>query len=116
MDEVMRRRVVISEQNFMGSVEISFIRRTGVGKSVEHYDPDKRVWKIVPIEVGRFDNKPSMSLDFDDAVILYKKLHEFFSVRGVKNKDESFVQGELVATKRHMADLRRLLKLPTEVE
>ena len=95
----------------MGRIEISFVDRAGSVKSVEHYDPTTRKWSRVPIEEHSEIPGPTIKLNQDDAIALYKKLNEFFSARGVRNKEESFTAGDLRATKYHLEDLRMLLKI-----
>ena len=113
-DEYYKRRVYISERDFMGGIGISFIDRAANVRSVEHYDPAAEKWKRVPVEEHTELPGPTIKLDLDDAHALYQKLHDFFSARGVRNKDESFVAGDLKATKYHLEDLRTLLAITRE--
>lgn len=42
---------------------------------------------------------------------LFKSLAEHLSERGVKTKNDSLIEGQLDATKYHLEDLRKLLKI-----
>lgn len=42
---------------------------------------------------------------------LYQGLHAYFETRGLKTKSEAIMEGELSATKEHLSDLRKLLKI-----
>jgi hypothetical protein len=115
MEEHHRRRVYISDCNFMGTIEISLLYRTPDFRGVEHYYPNERKWQRVNIPPRADTNiGPTLTLDIDDAVALYQRLHEFFAARGVRNKDESFTAGDLKATKYHLEDLRKLLEISKE--
>jgi len=107
-----QRRVYVRERDFMGRVEIALIRREGEKRFIEHYLSKEQLWQITPVEYGAIDPGPTLILDGNDAIELYRELHKFFTSRGVRNKDESFTEGELTATKKHLADFRFLLKLP----
>lgn len=97
----MRKRV-------MGTLGIAIIDRGENERLVNWYDPETGKWRRVPL----VPNRPTITFDIEDAVEVYKELHNFFSSRGYKNKDESFREGELTGTKKHLEDLRHLLKLP----
>jgi hypothetical protein len=108
------RRVLVNGDNFMGQVDIAVVGREADHRFVEHYDATTKKWKRVPFsydESFRDRPGPTLVLDGDDAVELYLELHAFFSARGVRNKDESFTAGELAGTRKHLEDLRALLKL-----
>ena len=107
-----RRRIHVNERDFMGGVSITLIRYVNGKRHIEHWLPGRGIWQITPIETGAILPNPTMVLDGDDAIELYKELHQFFSARDVKNKQESFMEGELAGTKKHLADMRYLLKLP----
>jgi len=106
------RRVYVSERDFMSRVWITFITRTPEGRMVDYYDPSTRQWRREAIHEHMARQGPTLALDEEDAIDLYQEMHRYFSARGVRNKHESFVEGELAGTKRHLVDLRHLLKLP----
>jgi hypothetical protein len=106
------RRVFVSDRNFMSEVEIALIGRIPEGRFVEYYEPSAGHWRREMMAQGEEIRKPTLALDAEDAFELYRELQNFFSNKGMKTKQESFIEGELTGTKRHLTDLRHLLKLP----
>ena len=109
------KRVRLGENGFMGELEIALVSRRDNQRFVEHYDPETRKWRLVEYGDGCKIPNPTIRFDMEDAVEIYLEMHAFFSSRGIRNKDESFIGGELVGTKRHLSDLRHLLKLPPDI-
>jgi len=110
-----KRRVYVNAPDYARSVQIALITDNGKDTFIDHYESSTRIWRRVPLPDGCILPAPTIEFRYDDAIELYKELHTFFADRGVRNKDESFKDGELAGTKRHLSDLRHLLKLPTSV-
>ena len=62
-------------------------------------------------EGGAFNEKPTMIMPEFEARLLLQAFADGAFGEGIENKTYSFYAGELEATKKHLQDTRRLLKL-----
>lgn len=79
--------------------------------TIEDVDENGAVtYKDHEIENHRWNVKPFVSIPGHWAFPLYRALYEHFEQQGKSPSDrEPFVKGELVATKRHLEDMRTMI-------
>ena len=112
MDRGGRRVYVDSGYDYRRTMRIYFVSTSNGTQYIDWYDSSKRVYTRIPAPEGSISPNPTFEIQYEDALDLYKELHTYFSKQGIKNEGESFICGELSGTKRHLDDLRHLLKLP----
>ena len=74
-----------------------------------HYENDN--WVATDIEGGAYLGKPSIHLPGRLGEEVMQAMADAFSKRGIKTDNDHKIQGTLEATKYHLEDLRKLLKL-----
>lgn len=88
-------------------VDVLIYRYVSSGMQVINFT-EKGIGIITTIERGCVIEAPTMRLDYDAKEILNALMvagDEF----GVKRPEQSYVEGELTATKQHLADMRTLV-------
>lgn len=111
MDERWEARVIFNPGRITNSVYISR-RRAGTGGVREFLRPDDMVVTVIPGKPLKDEEIIFASLDDDQLQALQTAITD----HGIKRPDAGFVEGKLVATERHLEDMRQIVghikKLP----
>ena len=96
--------VVIDQSRFDGMVGIYFVKKSGDEIAVA--DPVKLVFS--PANALQHQ-EPSISLPYPLSEEIIKAFVQAASDSGVKTINENHLEGEMVATKAHLEDMRKLV-------
>ena len=78
--------------------------------SIGYFDTDRsqlQFERYEPLVVS--NGRPSMTLRRDDALLLYNALDKFFRDKGIRADNQTFMEGELQAMRKHLKDLQKII-------
>lgn len=91
------------------SIEIWVFEKRPDGTNFFNFDGNEMIGTLIPeATIPSIDLKPFLKLPRYFAESFFKAISEYNSSNGIKTKDESLIEGKLLATDLHLKDMREM--------